>query len=341
MPKRIKVEDAVGLKLSHDITEIRKGEFKGRAFKKGHVIAHEDVCHFHRLGKQHVFIDDQEQGYLHENEAVMLMVKSFCGQGVSFEDEPSEGKLKLYAEDDGLLTVEVEALAKINMLGELMCATRHTNTLVKTGDIIAAARAIPLFIDRGIIEEAARIASAKQGIVRILPIKKATAGILITGNEVYHHIIEDQFESILRSKITSIGSMVKEVAFSPDDPDFISDTINRFIKSGADLILTTGGMSVDPDDVTRAGILKAGGRDCIYGAPVLPGAMFMIAYIGQVPVLGVPACGIYHKTTLLDLMLPRILSGEKIGRKELAVMGHGGLCLDCATCQFPICPFGK
>ena len=341
MPKKIKVEDAVGLKLSHDITEIRKGEFKGRAFKKGHVITHEDICHFHRLGKQHVFINDEEQGYLHENEAVMLMAQAFCGQGVFFEEEPSEGKLKLYAVKEGMLKVEKQALLKINMLGELMCATRHTNTIVKAGDIIGAARAIPLFIDRGIIDKAICIASAKQGIVRVLPLKKAIVGILITGNEVYHHIIEDQFESILRSKIVSIGSVVKEVAFTPDDPDFISDTINRFIESGIDLILTTGGMSVDPDDVTRIGILKAGSRDCIYGAPVLPGAMFMIGYIEHVPVLGVPACGIYHKTTMLDLILPRILSGEKIGRKELVAMGHGGLCLDCATCQFPLCPFGK
>jgi hypothetical protein len=341
MPKKIKVENAVGLKLSHDITEIRKGEFKGRAFKKGHVIRHEDICHFHRLGKQHVFIEEEEQGFVHEDEAIKLMANALCGQGIIQENEPVEGKLKFYAACDGLLKVETEALSNINLLGDVMCATRHSNTMVKTGDIVAAARAIPLFIDRKIIDQAIRMAQSPTGVVKILPLKKATVGILITGNEVYHHIIEDQFESILRSKISNIGSEVKEVAFAPDNPDFISGVIKRFLDSGIDLILTTGGMSVDPDDVTRIGVLKSGAEECIYGSPVLPGAMFMIAYIGNVPVLGVPACGIYHETTMLDLILPRVLAGELIGRKEIAAMGHGGLCLDCPTCRFPLCPFGK
>jgi hypothetical protein len=341
MPKKISVEDAVGQKLAHDITEIRKGEFKGRAFKKGHIIRHEDVCHFHRLGKQHVYIDVEEKGHLHENEAVVLLARAFCGIGVFWEGEPVEGKLKLQAAQDGLLRVEVAQLARINMLGEIMCSTRHTNTLVKSGDVVAATRAIPLLIDKKVVDQAVAIASEKKGVLSVMPLKKASVGILITGNEVYHGMIKDQFESILRSKINDIGSYVREVAFAPDDSKFISETLIRFIESGVDLILTTGGMSVDPDDVTRAGIVAAGAADCLYGSPVLPGAMFMIAYIGDVPVLGVPACGIYHKTTMLDLLLPRILAGGRITRRDLAVMGHGGLCLDCETCRYPICPFGK
>jgi hypothetical protein len=338
---KISIEDAVGLKLTHDITEIRKGEFKGRAFKKGHIIKSEDICHLHRLGKQNVYDCQPEKGYMHEDEAVVELASAFCGSGVFWEEEPVEGKLKLRASYEGLLKVEIDSLARINMLGEIMCATLHTNTLVKTSDIVAATRAIPLYIHKKIIDAAVLIGMEKRGIVRIKPLKKISAGILITGNEVYNGIIEDQFESILRSKILSIGSSVKEVAFAPDDSDFISKTVERFIKSGVDLIITTGGMSVDPDDVTRAGILRAGATDCIYGSPVLPGAMFMIAYIGSIPVLGVPACGIYHKTTMLDLLLPRVLAGEIIARKDIAVMGHGGLCLDCNTCQYPHCPFGK
>jgi hypothetical protein len=341
MPKKISVEDAVGMKLAHDITEIRKGEFKGRAFKKGHIIRHEDVCHFHRLGKQHVYIDAQEKGHLHENEAVIQLASAFCGNGVFWEGEPSEGKLKLQAAQDGLLKVDVDGLTQINLLGEIMCATRHTNTMVKVGDVVAATRAIPLLIEKKIVDTAVAIASPKGGLVAVKTVKKASVGILITGNEVYHGVIEDQFESILRSKINEIGSTVKEVAFAPDNSTFISDTINRFIESGVDLILTSGGMSVDPDDVTRLGIILAGAAECIYGSPVLPGAMFMIAYIGNVPVLGVPACGIYHKTTMLDLILPRVLAGDRIERKDIAVMGHGGLCLDCKACQYPHCPFGK
>jgi hypothetical protein len=341
MPKKISVEDAVGMALAHDITEIRKDEFKGRSFKKGHIIRHEDVCHFHRLGKQHVYVDVEEKGHLHENEAVVQMASAFCGPGVFWEGEPSEGKLKLQAARDGLLKVDVSALTQINMLGDLMCATRHTNTTVRAGDVVAATRAIPLLIDKKIVDTAVAIASAGGGLVSVKPLEKASVGILITGNEVYHGIIADQFESILRSKIDSIGSVVREVAFAPDNARFISETITRFIASGVTLILTTGGMSVDPDDVTRLGVMQAGGKECIYGSPVLPGAMFMIAYIGNVPVLGVPACGIYHKTTMLDLMLPRVLAGDRISRKDIAVMGHGGLCLDCKTCRFPHCPFGK
>jgi hypothetical protein len=341
MPKKICVDDAVGQELAHDITEIRKGEFKGRAFKKGHIIRHEDVCHFHRLGKQHVYIDAQEKGHLHENEAVVCLAEAFCGHGVFWEGEPVEGKLKLQATRDGLLKVEVPELTQINMLGELMCATRHTNTMVTSGDVVAATRAIPLLIDRKIVEAAVSIASEKGGIVAVKPLKKACVGILITGNEVYHGIIDDQFEAVLRLKIDTIGSVVKEVVFAPDSSAFISETIKRFIESGVDLILTTGGMSVDPDDVTRMGIIEAGAAECVYGSPVLPGAMFMIAYIGNVPVLGVPACGIYHKTTMLDLIMPRVLAGERIGRKDIALMGHGGLCLDCKTCLYPHCPFGK
>ncbi len=341
MPKKIPIEDAVGMKLSHDITEIRAGEFKGRAFKKGHVIQHEDICHFHRLGKQHVYIDVEEKGFLHENDAVVLLAAAFGGHGVIWEKEPVEGKLKLQADRDGLLCVEVDALTRINLLGDIMCATRHTNTLVKAGDIVAATRAIPLLVEKKIVDQAVALAAEKNGIVKIKPLKTAQVGILITGNEVYHGIIEDQFESVLRSKIHDLGSVVKEVAFAPDSVEFISEALARFLASGVDLILTTGGMSVDPDDVTRKGVIQAGAVDCIYGSPVLPGAMFMIAYIGDVPVLGVPACGIYHQTTMLDLILPRVLAGERFSRKEIAVMGHGGLCLDCKPCSFPKCPFGK
>jgi hypothetical protein len=341
MYKTVKIEDAIGLVLGHDVTEIRKEEFKGRAFKKGHRIESADICHFQRLGKEHIFVLDIDENHLHENDAAMALAKAFCGAGVGFQGEPKEGKLNLIAQRNGLLKVAVDALTDINLLGDVMCASRHSNTLVKAGDVVAGTRAIPLTIAKAVVNEAVRIAESHKGLFEVKALRQARTGLVITGNEVFTRLIEDRFEEVLRKKIERIGSKVIGVAFAPDNPSTIASEIQRLISQGADLILTTGGMSVDPDDVTRDGIRKAGGSAEFYGAPVLPGAMFMMADIHGVPILGIPACGLYHQTTILDLILPRILSGERLNRKDIAQMGHGGLCLNCSECRFPHCPFGK
>jgi hypothetical protein len=341
MYQTVKLEDAVGLVLAHDITEIRQGEFKGRAYKKGHRIRSEDLCRLRRLGKEHIFVLTLEKGYLHENDAARVLASAFCGPNVGWEGEPREGKLNLVARVEGLLKVNVDALRQINMLGEVMCASRHTNSLVQEGDIVAGTRAIPLVLKRENVERAAAIAKACGHLLVVKPLKRAQVGLVITGNEVFNRLIEDRFENILRRKIEQIGSVVMGVRFAPDNPDAISSEIHHLIAAGADFILTTGGMSVDPDDVTRRGILQAGGTCECYGAPVLPGAMLMTAEIRNIPIIGIPACGIYHQNTILDLILPRMLAGERITRKDIAAMGHGGLCLNCPECRFPQCPFGK
>ena len=341
MQTKVKIEDAVGMVLSHDVTEIIPGERKGPAFRKGYKIRQADLCHLQRLGKQHLYVLDIQKGWLHEDEAVMAMAKAFCGPGVRGSGKPAEGKLRLTAAYDGLLSVNVEALRRVNMLGWVMCASRHTHTMVQKDDPVAATRAIPLVIECNIVDEAVRIGEEHNGLFAVNRLKRTRVGIIVTGNEVFSGLIQDRFEEVLRPKIAQIGSTVEEVIYAPDDPGFIEREIRRFIDDGIDLILTTGGMSVDPDDVTRNAVANAGGTDLTYGAAVLPGAMFMIAYIGSVPVLGVPACGIYHEATLLDLLLPRVLAGERIGREEIAALGHGGLCLDCPECRYPLCPFGK
>ena len=341
MYKTVKIEDAIGLVLGHDVTEIRKEEFKGRAFKKGHRIESADICHFQRLGKEHIFVLEIDENHLHENDAAMALAKAFCGAGVGFQGEPKEGKLNLVAQRNGLLKVAVDALTDINLLGDVMCASRHSNTLVKAGDAVAGTRAIPLTIAKAVVNEAVRIAESHEGLFEVKALRRARTGLVITGNEVFTRLIEDRFEEVLRTKIDRIGSKVIGVAFAPDNASLIASDIQRLITQGADLILTTGGMSVDPDDVTRDGIRKAGGSAEFYGAPVLPGAMFMMADIDGVPILGIPACGLYHQTTILDLVLPRILAGERLNRKDIAQMGHGGLCLNCSECRFPHCPFGK
>jgi len=340
MKKNIPVEQAVGMVLPHDITEIRKGEFKGRAFKKGHLIQPEDVEHLKRLGKEHIYVLTMQDDEIHENEAAALLAQAISGAGIIAGAEPVEGKINLLAAHDGLLKIDTDALYRLNLHGDVMCATLHTNQMVSKGEKVAATRLIPLISKRNIVEKAVNEAPS-EGIVKVKQIKHVKTGLVITGNEVFHGRIKDAFEEVLRKKMSELGSQVAEVRFAPDDTEIIANEIKGCLAAGAELIITSGGMSVDPDDVTRLGIKAAGATDIVYGTPVLPGAMFLTARIGEVPVLGIPACGMFHKITILDLILPRVLSGDIISREDFARMGHGGLCRNCPTCRYPICGFGK
>jgi len=383
--RAIPVQQAVGTVLAHDITEIRPGEFKGRAFKKGHIIKEEDVCHLQRLGKEHLFVLSIAEDEMHENDAAYALANSLMGEGVKIKGEPKEGKIDIIAERDGLLKINVEALLDFNMLGEVMCATLHNNMLVKEGQTIAGTRAIPLVVKKQIVEEAVRIAEyarkspltpalspqgegekkpplpsgerneVRGGVIEVRELRKPKAGVVITGNEVYHGRIKDAFAPVITKKIEELGGELVGIYYAPDDKAFIIDRLQELLNAGADLLITTGGMSVDPDDVTRFAIRELGATDITYGSAVLPGAMFLVAYFENnalnpqsairnpqsIPILGIPACGMYAKTTIFDLILPRVLAGERVGRKELAELGHGGLCMKCDVCRYPVCPFGK
>jgi len=370
--KVVPVNEAIGMVIPHDITEIRPGEFKGRAFKKGHIVREGDISHLQRLGKEHLFVLEIKEDEIHENDAALAIANALAGDGVKMEGEPSEGKINLIAARDGLLYIKQEALLEFNMLGDVMCATVHNNTVVKKGQLVAGTRAIPLVVKRDIIEQAVRTAQDAHGVLSVREMRKPVAGIVITGNEVYYGKIKDAFEPVIRKKIKDAGGDVIGVRFAPDDAKTIGESIRELIASGADLIITTGGMSVDPDDVTRFAIRNLGVEEFIYGSPVLPGSMFLVAYLSAednsaeagkrgsaeatdyatselsdlrtselIPILGMPACGMFAGITVFDLVLPRILAGEKIGRREIAELGHGGLCLKCDQCRYPVCPFGK
>jgi len=336
----IPVDLAVGMVLPHDITEI-KDTFKGRAFRKGHIIREEDVDHLRRLGKEHIYVLQLSPDEIHENEAALLMAGALAGPGTEYAKEIVEGKVTIRAARDGLLKINQEALLQFNMLGEVMCATLQTNSPVRKGEQIAASRLIPLVAKRRLVERAVAVAEAGDPIIKVLPLRRVNAGLVITGNEVYYGRIKDKFEQVLREKLIHLGSKVCYVGFAPDDPLMIAAEIQKCIAVGAELLVTSGGMSVDPDDVTCQGIKEAGAVDIVYGTPVLPGAMFLVGRIGQVPVLGVPACGMFHKITVFDLVLPRILAGEAFSRRDLAAMGYGGLCRNCEHCHYPVCSFGK
>ncbi len=337
----IPVTEAVGTILVQDVTEIRPDEFKGPAFRKGHLVCDSDICHLQKLGKNHLFLMDLDGDEIHENEAASILARGLAGEGIVWKDDPKEGKIELIADRDGLLVVNTIALADFNMVDEVMCATLHSKTLVKKNDKVAGTRAIPLVMKRKPIEHAASIAAESAGVIAVRPLRKAQVGLVITGNEVFSGLTKDRFEPILREKVINLGSRVVGVEFTPDDDQLIHQAIAKHLENGCDLILLSGGMSVDPDEVTRKGIRSAGADEMNYGSAVLPGAMFLAAYIGDIPLLGIPACGMYHRITVLDLVLPRILAGERIGKKELADLGHGGMCMDCKTCIYPHCPFGK
>ncbi|MGD2080689.1 MAG: molybdopterin-binding protein [Nitrospirota bacterium] len=331
--------------LAHDVTEIRKGDFKGRAFKRGHIITAEDVCHFQRLGKEHVFIMDIAEDEMHEDEASLVLAEALMGEGVRMEGEPREGRINIVAAHDGLLKVDSNALFAFNLVGEVACATLHGNTVVTEGQRVAGTRAIPLVVNRKTVEEATDVARASGGVLAVKAMRAPKAGVVITGNEVYRGLVPDAFAPAITEKIECAGGSMAGILYAPDDEEEIVRCMKSLLDKGANFLITTGGMSVDPDDVTRFAIKSLGATDMTYGSPVLPGSMLLVAYLERsgrtVPVLGIPACAIYHKMTVFDLILPRVLAGELIGHRELAALGHGGLCLNCERCNYPTCPFGK
>jgi len=337
----IPIDQAVGKVLAHDITEIRPGQFKGAAFKKGHIVREEDLPHLKRLGKEHLFIVQVGTGEVHEDDAAIRLAEAVAGPGVVFDGQPSEGKITLRSAHKGLFKVNVEALIELNLLSDISCSSLHNNILVEKEQIIAATRVIPLVVDEKVLNAAIHVAKAARGIFSVKKLSQPQIGLIITGNEVYEGLIDDKFAPLIRKKLQFFGCILKETLVAPDDEKKIGEGIRELLQKGAELIMVAGGMSVDPDDISRLAIAEAGARDLVYGTPVLPGAMFLYGRFGRIPVLGLPACILYYKATILDIVLPRVLAGEKITRRDLASMAHGGLCLNCNECHYPTCPFGK
>ncbi len=338
--KTISVHEAEGTILCHDITEIVHDKFKGRAFKKGHIISREDIPKLLDLGKEHIYVWELDENTLHENEGAIRIGKAVAGPGLLLS-EPSEGKVELKAEISGLLKIDTVALDEINDIDQIVLASIHSNQMVTAGKVIAGCRVVPLVIDIEKIREVEHIGRLNFPIFEIKPLGALKIGIVTTGSEVYRGRIQDQFGPVLDKKLADLGSRVLRRIFVDDNIAMISQAIQTLIQEGAEMVITTGGMSVDPDDVTPAGIRAACGRIVAYGAPVLPGSMFMLAYIGNIPVIGLPGCVMYHKTTIFDLLVPRILAGEELTRKDIARLGHGGLCSGCDPCRYPNCSFGK
>ena len=338
--KLIRTEDAVGQVLCHDITQIIPGVTKDARFRKGHIVKEDDIPVLLSLGKDHLYVWEKDDTVYHENEAAQIL----CDVCINEHMNPSpvkEGKIELSASCDGLFCIDVERLDAVNDIDQIMIASRHTNTPVKKGDKLLGTRVIPLVISKEKMKLVKK-AAGDEPLCRLFPYQLKKAGIVTTGNEVYYGRIQDKFTPVVIQKLEQYGIKTEEHIIVNDEKEKIKEAIVTLKEKGCELIIATGGMSVDPDDQTPGAIRESGAKMISYGAPVLPGAMFCLAYYEDgTAVMGLPGCVMYAKTTIFDLILPRIAAKVPVTRKDITRLGHGGLCLGCEPCRYPACSFGK
>ena len=340
MLKKVKLEEAIGMTIGHDVTKVVPGEFKGAAFRRGHTLKKEDIPELLSMGKEHIYIIEEEEGEVHEEEAALRIAEAVAGS--EFElSKPREGKINIKSSISGLLKINKSLLGEINSIPNISLATLHENTNCRPGTIVAGTKIIPLYIAEDRLKKIEELCRNKGKVFQIIPFKEKKVGIVITGNEIYKGRIKDKFGDYLKNKVESLGSVINHHTIVPDDEDIIASAILEMRDKGSEVIFVCSGLSVDPDDVTVEGVKKSGAKIISYGAPVMPGAMFLLAMLGDIPILGAPAAVIFNDTTIIDVILPRVLAGEEISRQDIIDMGHGGLCLDCADCIYPICPFCK
>lgn len=341
--KQINTVDAVGHVLCHDITQIIKDEKKDVVFRKGHLIREEDIPTLLTVGKEHIYIWENQEGMLHENEAAEILY-GICKNNYMKPSPIKEGKIEVIADMDGLFKLDIKKLYEINSLGEMMIATRHGNTPVKKGDKLAGTRIIPLIIEDNKMKKAQAIGAGKP-LMEIIPFMHKKIGIVTTGSEVFHGRIKDTFGPVIVDKFSEYDTEILGQKIVDDDRTGITTAIISYIQSGADIVVCTGGMSVDPDDRTPGAIKDTGAKIVTYGAPVLPGAMILVAYYDyngkKIPVIGLPGCVMYSKRTIFDLILPRLMADDEIVKSDIDKLGQGGLCLNCEKCMYPNCGFGK
>ena len=336
--KKVPIEKAVGMTLCHDITAMRDG-FKGAAFRRGHVIEAGDIEKLKDLGKRAVFVWEANAGELHEEDCALRMAAMAPVAGAHYTG-PSEGKVVLTADTEGMLRVDTDLLAQLNAIGDITITTLPDHYPVKPGMRLASMRIVPLVTqERQIIQ--AEALCRKRPLLRLLPYKARRAGVIVTGSEVYTGRIKDKFEPVVRRKLAAYPGEILGVTLCDDDADMIVAAARSFLDQGADFMIFTGGMSVDPDDVTPTAIRRLGARVVSHGVPAQPGNMTLVAYLGDIPILGVPGAAIALPTTIFDVLLPAIYAGEVITKDDLIRLGDGGLCQLCAACHYPNCTFGR
>ncbi|RTE08207.1 molybdopterin-binding protein [Paenibacillus whitsoniae] len=329
MLREVKVEDAIGMILPHDLTQILPGEFKGRLFRKGHQVTEADIPALLSIGKEHIYAMELQPGYLHEDEAALRMARAIVGDSASLElTEPHEGKVNVKSPIHGLVKIDKAFVDSVNAIDEIVLSTIRTNTVVKAGASLIGTRVIPLIVEEAKVVEVERLAQARREagftLLEVKPFRSLRVGVITTGSEVFKGRIQDKFGPVVKEKLAQLGSSVVEQRFAPDDSETIVGEIHALQALGVDLILVTGGMSVDPDDRTPGAIKLAGARVVSYGTPMLPGSMLLMAYLGDTPIMGLPGCVMHDPYTSFDVLLPRICAGEEIVRSDITEMGYGG-----------------
>lgn len=322
--KQINTEDAVGCVLCQDITRIVKGEFKGVAFPKGHVVREEDIEALLDIGKRHLYVWEDGENLVHENDAARFIYDTCAPDNVK-PTEIKEGKIEAMAEVDGLFLVDTEKLFRINMQDQIMMATKKSGIGVKKGTKLFGTRIIPLAIEQERLDVVQEIVG-DEPIFELRPFRHKKVGMVVTGSEVYHGRIEDKFGPTLQEKLAPFDVEFLGKTVADDDVDMIVEAIRSFLDAGADMILCSGGMSVDPDDVTPTAIKAVGAEIISYGSPVLPGAMFLMSYYdGKIPIMGLPGCVMFNARTVFDIILPHVMADYKIDKPFIARLGLGGL----------------
>ena len=336
--RKVKTENALGLELCHDVTAMRDG-FKGAAFKRGHVITEKDIPELLRLGKRHVFIWEAESGEIHEEDAALRLSELLKTDGTHFTG-PSEGKIVMTADINGLFLVDTELLRRVNSIEDITISTLPNHYPVKKDSRLASMRIVPLTTKESNIIEAERLCNGRK-MIDLLPYKEMKAGIIITGSEIYHGLIQDKFEAVARRKLSDYPCEILGITICDDDSEMLDGAIKSYLSRGADIIILSGGMSVDPDDITPSAITRTGAEIISHGVPSQPGNMTMLAYLNDTALIGVPGAAVIMPTTVFDVLLPQIFTGLKFTHDDLIRLGDGGLCQLCNECRFPNCTFGR
>lgn len=336
--KKVKVEDAVGMTLCHDITAMRDG-FKGAEFKRGHVIEEADIPRLLDIGKRTIFVWEEHAGEIHEDDAARRMAKMTAMEGAR-QSGPSEGKILFFAERDGMFRVDTALQREINSIGDITISSMPDHYPVKEGARIASMRIVPLVTQEEQIIRAEKLCEERK-LFALRPYQQKKVGVIITGSEVYSGRIKDKFEPVVRVKLKQYPSEIVGITICDDDLDMICGAAKKHLEDGADILIFTGGMSVDPDDLTPTAIRSLGAEIVTHGVPAQPGNMTLVAYLGDVAILGVPGAAISLPTTIFDVLLPQVFTGDKLTKEELVNLGDGGLCQQCSSCHWPNCTFGR
>ena len=338
--KKIPVEKAVGMMLCHDITQIIPGKFKGPAFRRGHIVQKDDIEKLKKIGKEYLYVWLPKEGEIHEDEASLRISKAVTGENIELT-EAIEGKITLKSLTRGLFKVKSELLYEINSMGNITIPCLPNNFKVEEGQGLSGVRIVPLTIQEEKIKQIEELCQKKGAVFSVKKYKKLKVAIITTGNEVYKGLIRDGFGPVLREKFSYFGAELQGQTFCPDNIEEIKKAILQFRKQGADLIALSGGMSVDPDDLTPGAIRESGAKVITYGVPVQPGNMFMLAYLGKTTLIGIPGASLFYKNTILDIVLPRIFIGDILTKRDFVKMGEGGFCSTCSVCHYPYCYFGR